>query len=590
MSDTDTSPDSVQSTQLGQAIAGALGQSQQDKAALRSSALSFPGQISAIREQEHKDVSALGAAPRLTPEQMRQYSGPPPTPKPTSIVEEWGSPAMLLALLGSAFTRQPLTNALNAGAAVMRAYQTRDFDAAKQSIDQWKEANDTALKLYDVQSKAYANDIKAIREGTGDQIKDAANNLHALALAFKDNSTAELIQAGRLDLAVDSYDKQNAARDQLKTKGEMIDKEAKARLKLYDTAKGLATAKTALDTAQKTNNPEASAAAQTAYTTAKEHYDAAEQDVKILHDVEQTGKTAAQTKFGSIDDLMQRWHQDFTTTNKREPTTEEIAAQRAKVTAEQKPPGRAGAAQIQRLVGAMNEAVASLGNLSELPIGSTAGWFQGLQNESADSLGGAIQRSWANKLTPQDAQDVAVTFTGLQRTLAVIDAQGSAYGVVGLSKLMQSLMPRVGDTTVTVMRKYAEMRQILDQAIESVDSNPETAPPQKALLEQIRNKVSGAVPWTIHDVMDLEKHQEHSGIFGGESIPEESAKEFATKAIKRFNTARGVTTTTQDERAVPAALKSHEDGEAYRDPKRDGGLWVKHGDKLIWTPGAVPTQ
>lgn len=199
--------------------------------------------------------------------------------------------------------------------------------------------------------------------------------------------------------------------------------------------------------------------------------------------------------------------------------------------------GRGGAAQIQRLVGASNEAVASLQNLVDLPISATAGWFQGLQNETAESLGGAIHRTIANKLTGQDAQDIATTFTGLQRTLAVIDAQGSAYGVVGLSKQMQALMPREGDSSITVLRKYAEMRQILDQGIESITSSPDTAKSQVKLLDDVKAKVAEAVPWTVKDVTDLERSKK-KGLFS-ESVSPESAKEFAEKILKGRQQAGG---------------------------------------------------
>ena len=63
---------------------------------------------------------------KLTADQMRIYQGKPPQTEPTSLIEEWGSPAMLFAIFGSMFTRMPMTSALNAAAAVNKAYQQRD--------------------------------------------------------------------------------------------------------------------------------------------------------------------------------------------------------------------------------------------------------------------------------------------------------------------------------------------------------------------------------------------------------------------------------------------------------------------------------
>lgn len=192
--------------------------------------------------------------------------------------------------------------------------------------------------------------------------------------------------------------------------------------------------------------------------------------------------------------------------------------------------GRQGAVQIQRLSGALNESAASLANLVQLPIGATAGIFQGLQNETASSLAGAVQRTIANELTPQAAQDVKVTFTGLQRNLAAVEAQGSVYGLVGLSKQMEVLMPLAGDSSITVMRKYAEMRQILDRATESIATNPGIAESQAQLFKKVASEVDKAVPYTVQDVTDLERKTTKNWL-GQPVVPNEAAQDFAKRML-----------------------------------------------------------
>lgn len=193
--------------------------------------------------------------------------------------------------------------------------------------------------------------------------------------------------------------------------------------------------------------------------------------------------------------------------------------------------GRTGAVQIQRLSGALNEASASIGNMVDLPITATAGLFQGLQNETADSLSGAIHRTIANYLTPQDAADVQVTFTGLQRNLAAVEAQGSAYGLVGLSKQMQALMPKAGQSAITALRQYAEMRQIMERGIQSILANPGIGEKQEKMLQQNLEEIHKAVPYTVKDVNDLERGTKKNWL-GHPVVSDESAKEFAEKILK----------------------------------------------------------
>jgi hypothetical protein len=82
------------------------------------------------------------------------------SPRPTSPAEQWGSIAMLFAMLGSMFTRRPATTALNAAAAAMNGFNQRDEAAAKQSLEEWKVANSNMLKAVEFQQRAYEDALK----------------------------------------------------------------------------------------------------------------------------------------------------------------------------------------------------------------------------------------------------------------------------------------------------------------------------------------------------------------------------------------------------------------------------------------------
>ena len=215
MSDAGTAPAPASSGTEGSAlgslinkdeIRAAAEEARRNRELLQGETLALPGRLRDIRSQEASDIAKLGPVPQLTPEEMRSFLGKPPQPQQTGLLEQWGSPAMLLALIGSAFTRMPLTSALEAGAKVMGAYQQRDYDAAQEAYKEWKQHNDTALKLFSYQQDAYANSLKAIKEAAGEQKKDAIAEVSAFAHAFNDRPMMDAMALGRYDIATQLAD------------------------------------------------------------------------------------------------------------------------------------------------------------------------------------------------------------------------------------------------------------------------------------------------------------------------------------------------------------------------------------------------
>jgi hypothetical protein len=84
-------------------------------------------------------------------------------PKPETNDNPWaafGQPAMLIAALGSLFTRRPAINAMNAMAGVLDATQKKDAAVAKQKYDEWKIETENTVKLAQFQEKAYDAALK----------------------------------------------------------------------------------------------------------------------------------------------------------------------------------------------------------------------------------------------------------------------------------------------------------------------------------------------------------------------------------------------------------------------------------------------
>lgn len=130
----------------------------------------------------------------LTPPKLE----PAPTPKPTDLMTQFGSPAMFIAALGSRLTRTPLTSSLNASAAVMQAFKKKDYDTAQQQFDIWKTDTDNAMKLHEFQMESYK---AALSKADKDQ-NAALAEFTTYASAFKDDTALTMARVGGIDAAI----------------------------------------------------------------------------------------------------------------------------------------------------------------------------------------------------------------------------------------------------------------------------------------------------------------------------------------------------------------------------------------------------
>lgn len=96
----------------------------------------------------------------LKPAEYQQI--PYKKPTPSSPVEQWGSSAMLFAMLGSLFTRGHAVTAMNAAAAALNGFKQGDEAAAKQSFEEWKAASQNALQAANFQQRAFDAAMKNI--------------------------------------------------------------------------------------------------------------------------------------------------------------------------------------------------------------------------------------------------------------------------------------------------------------------------------------------------------------------------------------------------------------------------------------------
>lgn len=125
----------------------------EDTSSKSTSESSSTGKYKEVIDKFDKDIEPV----KKTWKELRE--NPPvlePQPKPpveqnTDPWQTFGSPAMILATLGSLFTRAPLTAALNAGAGVMKAQADKDEASYKKQMDLFKFNMEQYWKVADYQ-------------------------------------------------------------------------------------------------------------------------------------------------------------------------------------------------------------------------------------------------------------------------------------------------------------------------------------------------------------------------------------------------------------------------------------------------------
>lgn len=184
-----------------------------------------------------------------------------------------------------------------------------------------------------------------------------------------------------------------------------------------------------------------------------------------------------------------------------------------------------------RVASSANEAVSAIRNIAELPITTSTGWFGSAQ--SGTSLFDSAKNVLAQKITGQEAQDLKTMIAGVSRGLATIETSGLAPSG-SITHSMDSITIGEGDSQLTKLRKMAEMRQIVEKGIEPNLSNPKLAPAQRDLINKIISDVQQAVPFTQHDITQLQRSKN----------PQATIMDFAKQS--------GLPTATQGS-AVPSA-------------------------------------
>lgn len=142
-------------------------------------------------------------------------------------MEQFGSVGFIFAMAASAFTRTPMTSALNAGAAAMTAIQQGDEKAYEHAYKAWKDNSDLAIRRFDMEHRLYEDADKLL---TTDMDLWKQKTLE-IAAQFDDQKKIAMLNAGLDPEVLKAQDAAAKARlDLIKAKEGMEEYEDKRRM------------------------------------------------------------------------------------------------------------------------------------------------------------------------------------------------------------------------------------------------------------------------------------------------------------------------------------------------------------------------
>jgi hypothetical protein len=96
----------------------------------------------------------------------------PPAPKTQAYnpIKAWGSPAMILALVASAFTRRPMVAALNSASKVITAMKQNDAAGQQQAFKEWQANTANALQNFKYEMDQHNSVLTATEDNSKEQI------------------------------------------------------------------------------------------------------------------------------------------------------------------------------------------------------------------------------------------------------------------------------------------------------------------------------------------------------------------------------------------------------------------------------------
>lgn len=137
---------------------------------------------------------------------------PPPQFDYTDPMKALLNPGVLVATLGSFFSRAPMTAALNAGAAAVNAYHKGEKELYDKKRQEWKDNVEQALKENEIALERY----NVAWKRSDASVKDKMAEMQAIASAMKMEPVLAALQSGQVDRVDKIYEGLQKAQDHIR--------------------------------------------------------------------------------------------------------------------------------------------------------------------------------------------------------------------------------------------------------------------------------------------------------------------------------------------------------------------------------------
>jgi hypothetical protein len=394
-----------------------------------------------------------------------------PEPQARNPIEAFGSIAAIFAMTAASFTKQPMVNALNAGAALINAQKAGDTAASEKAFDAWKENTKLALEKHD----AMMSDYKTAQDKLKADFNLGKAELEIQVKKWQDPAAEHLIALGQWEDFFKLQQSRDTSRASItKTYQELQNKKLendliKARL-----------------SGRQLEEP----------TLAKDEAHVVANDAKKL--MEKDPQL-------SPSDAMRQAILTFDKDKKAAEKTSDPQGSTARETI-----------MNQRVLVEAKDAVSALKNMVELPLKASGGVFSSNFN---GGLFSAPKSYLSGELTPNEVDAYNTIGVGLGRALSGIEVGGLQVNQ-HLSDQFEKLQIRPTDTHLTAALKLAQMKQDATNGLEVLRTNPHLAPAQKELAQGLLAQLNETIPWSVSDAIKMQ--------FGGK--PHDTFKSFAEKA------------------------------------------------------------
>jgi len=158
------------------------------------------------------------------------------------------------------------------------------------------------------------------------------------------------------------------------------------------------------------------------------------------------------------------------------------------------------------MLGNANEAAIALQNIIDMPDGGDSGIF-GSGKIPNESILSSTKNTITNRLAPENVKSYNTMMAGVARQMAVVAGMGMQPNMT-IVKKMDNLAFVDGDTQFDKARKTAEMRQIIEKALEVKLHNPRVPDEQKQFIQSTIDNLQTVVPYTQADLNHLRSKQD----------------------------------------------------------------------------------